>query len=312
MSSAFSARSAVSPRLRVGTAHVPPGSHDGDVQQARRLIGAAAGIVALTGAGVSTDSGIPDFRGPNGLWTRNPAAQRMFSLQAYLDDPQLRRDSWQRRLEHPSWQATPNAAHLALVELERSRTAARVDHPEHRRAAPAGRLGPRPGDRAARHALPDQLPELRWRPRRWPTRCAGSATARRTRRACAAAGCSSRRRSPSVSGSTRVVLRRARQAVATCDALIVAGSSLTVQPAAGLVGLAARSGAAVVIVNAEPTRYDELATVTIRGPVSARCFPACSELGVRAAVGNRRPSDDFRRTSERRRDADRSRLPAEA
>src|SRR3979409_1527168 len=85
-----------------------------------RLVSSSVRIVALTGAGISTESGIPDFRGPNGVWTRNPKAERLSNIHYYMSDPEVRQLSWQTRLSHPAWQAEPNAGHRALVALERA------------------------------------------------------------------------------------------------------------------------------------------------------------------------------------------------
>src|SRR5262245_36195536 len=88
------------------------------VDAVREWIDGARRIVVLTGAGISTDSGIPDFRGPQGLWTKNPKAERLSNIHHYMSDPEVRRLSWQSRLEHPAWTAAPNAGHRALVTLE--------------------------------------------------------------------------------------------------------------------------------------------------------------------------------------------------
>src|SRR3977135_1339116 len=88
------------------------------LEQAADWFARAERVVVLTGAGISTDSGIPDFRGPQGLWTRNPGAEKMSNTHCYLADPEVRKASWQNRLTSPAWSARPNAGHLALVQLE--------------------------------------------------------------------------------------------------------------------------------------------------------------------------------------------------
>src|SRR5829696_8040172 len=92
---------------------------DAMLSRARALVGSAQRVVVLSGAGISTDSGIPDFRGPRGLWTLNPKAERMSDIRYYVSDPEVRRLSWQSRLAHPAWTAKPNSGHRALVDLER-------------------------------------------------------------------------------------------------------------------------------------------------------------------------------------------------
>src|SRR6187551_3330440 len=88
------------------------------IDQVRGWIANAERVVALTGAGISTDSGIPDFRGPKGVWTRDPAAEKLSNIHYYMADPEVRRRAWQGRVDHPAWRAVPNAGHRALAALE--------------------------------------------------------------------------------------------------------------------------------------------------------------------------------------------------
>jgi len=87
------------------------------IDQVRRWVDDAKRIVVLTGAGISTESGIPDFRGPQGVWTKNPLAEKLSNIHYYMSDPEVRKASWKSRLEHPAWTAKPNAGHLALAVL---------------------------------------------------------------------------------------------------------------------------------------------------------------------------------------------------
>src|SRR5881227_4189915 len=96
-----------------------PAPADAVIASVRQWIAEARSVVALTGAGISTDSGIPDFRGPQGVWTRNPEAEKTATLSYYLSDPEVRKQSWRNRMSSPYWSAEPNAGHRALVELDR-------------------------------------------------------------------------------------------------------------------------------------------------------------------------------------------------
>jgi hypothetical protein len=90
-----------------------------DIARVRRWVTASERIVVLTGAGISTDSGIPDSRGPRGVWTRNPAAEAQSTIDHDLADPSVRQAAWRSRLDHAAWTARPNRGHRALVAFER-------------------------------------------------------------------------------------------------------------------------------------------------------------------------------------------------
>lgn len=223
-----------------------------------------ASIAVLTGAGISTESGIPDFRGPSGVWTRDPTAQAMFTLQNYVADPELRKLSWRNRRGHAAWSAVPNAGHRALAELER-----------------AGRLGALITQNIdGLHQKAGSTDVIELHGTLYGVECLGCRA--RTLMSDAlervAAGeedppclvCGGILKSATVSFGQHLdtaVLCRAQHAAKECSEFYAVGTSLTVQPAAGLARLAARHGARLVIVNAEPTPYDALADLVVRDPI---------------------------------------------
>lgn len=224
----------------------------------------ARSVVALTGAGISTESGIPDFRGPNGLWTRDPAGERLSNIGYYVADAQIRRESWRRRAEHPAWTAEPNAGHRALVRLERAGSlellvTQNVD-----------------GLHLAAGTSPQRLIEIHGTIRE--TACLGCGDRRpmlevieRVRRGepdppCEL--CGGILKSATVSFGQNLVpglLARAEEAAAACGLFVAIGTSLSVYPVARLPELALDFGARLVIINAEPTPLDERADAVLRG-----------------------------------------------
>jgi NAD-dependent deacetylase len=237
-----------------------------DVATAKHLVAKASRIVALTGAGISTESGIPDFRGPNGLWTRNPGAERLSSLQAYVSDPEVRRRSWRARAEHTAWRAEPNAGHRALVSLERAGRLVAILTQNidglHQRAGSSPELV------LELHGTIFDTVCLTCGDRRDMGAALDRVAAGEVDPACLECGGILKSATISFGQPLDVdVLDRARDAARSADLMLVAGSSLTVQPAAGLVGLAARAGAIVVVCNGSATPYDELAAAVLRDPL---------------------------------------------
>jgi NAD-dependent deacetylase len=249
---------------------------DDAIARVRRWIDAADRVVVLTGAGISTESGIPDFRGPQGVWTKNPAAEKQSTLQNYLADPAVRRSAWQARLRHTAWSAEPNAGHRALVALERrgklhALVTQNIDE-LHQRAGQDAEL----------------VVEVHGTMRRvmcWGCglRAPMEAALARVRAgeddpACAA--CGGILKSDTISfGQALVpeVIERALRAAEECGMLLTVGSTLQVQPVASMVPIAARAGAKVVIVNDQATVMDELADAVLRGPIGALLPAICGD-----------------------------------
>ena len=236
------------------------------VDRAADLLARAHRVTVLTGAGVSTDSGIPDFRGPQGVWTKNPDAERLSTLQAYRDDPEVRLEAWRERVVHPIWRARPGAAHEALVTLERSgRLVALLTQNIDELHQAAG-------------SSPDLVLELHGTMHHTACLSCGARAPMGEALDRVRAGevdppcerCGGILKSATISFGQHLdvdVLARARRAALSCDLMLAVGTSLGVHPAAGLVDVAAAAGASVVIVNAEPTPYDEIADEVLRGGV---------------------------------------------
>jgi NAD-dependent deacetylase len=249
-----------------------------DIDTARRLVQSARRIVVLTGAGISTDSGIPDFRGPQGVWTRNPAAEKLSDIRHYTADREIRKASWVSRLAHPAWTAKPNDGHRALVALEQqgrlhALITQNIDELHQRAGTSAERVievhgtvhrvmclgcgwrGPML-ETLARVRAGEEDPEC--------TQCGGML------------------KSDTISFGQQLVpavIERAMQAAEETDLLLAVGTSLQVYPIAGAVPLAQRAGARVVIVNAEPTQFDEIADVVLRNPIGEALPSICHVQG---------------------------------
>jgi NAD-dependent deacetylase len=238
-----------------------------DIARVRGWVAAAERIVVLTGAGISTDSGIPDFRGPNGVWTKNPAAEKTATLQNYLADADVRRLSWQNRLASPAWDAQPNAGHRAIIELERQGKLIAVVTQN------IDELHQKAGNDPA---LVVEVHGTMRRAHCWDCDWEGDMEAVLDRVRAgeddpACLECGGILKSATISfGQALVpeVIDRALRVAEQCDLLLAVGSSLQVYPAANVVPRAKDAGAWVVIVNAEPTQYDRMADAVLRGSIS--------------------------------------------
>ena len=230
-------------------------------------LNAADYVTVLTGAGISTDSGIPDFRGPQGLWTKDPEAERLSSLHHYMNDPELRVKAWRARLEHPALSASPNPSHQALVEIERKgRLHALITQNIdglHQRA------GTSPERIIEIHGTLREVVCMSCGDRAPMERALDRVRAGEADPICRA--CGGILKSATISFGQNLVaedLDRAQRAAMASDVFIAAGTSLTVYPVAYLPQVAHARGARIAIFNAQPTPYDDIAEWVIREPLS--------------------------------------------
>jgi NAD-dependent deacetylase len=234
---------------------------------ARGWIDAAARVVVLTGAGISTDSGIPDFRGPQGLWTKNPEAEKMATIQHYLADPDVRRRAWRTRLDSTTWSAKPNAGHLALVDLERR---GKLDTLITQNVDGLHVLAGSSAERVVEiHGTMREVSCLSCGERAPTERVLTRLRAGEEDPACRT--CGGILKTATISFGQSLVerdLMRAQHAARRCDLMLAVGTKLSVYPIAGVVPVAREAGAKVVILNAEPTDMDGLADAVLRGPIS--------------------------------------------
>lgn len=239
------------------------------VAEAAGLVDRAESVSVLTGAGISTDSGIPDFRGPQGLWTKNPEAEKKSHIDTWVNDPDYRRQRWQSMAEGAVWaQRDPNPGHRAMLGLEaRSKLHTLVTQNVDGLHQDAG-------------SDPAKVVEVHGTTRRVKCLDCGDGAPIEVALDRVRAGdvdpdcptCGGLLKSATISFGQALevdALRRAEQAAVECDLLLAVGTSLGVFPVANMVPIAVNTGADVVIVNAEPTGFDHLATVVVQDSISA-------------------------------------------
>jgi len=247
----------------------------GEIHDVAGWLSRAQHTVALTGAGISTESGIPDFRGPQGVWTRDPKAEALSDIRYYVSDAELRRRAWQGRLNHPARGAQPNAGHEALAELERM-----------------GRLQLLitqniDGLHLAAGSSRERLIEIHGSMRDFVCLSCGTRgpmaealdRVRAGEEDPACRECGGILKSATISFGQSLVaedLQRAEEESAASDLFLAIGTSLTVYPVAWLPERALQNRARLVIVNAEPTPLDDRAHAVLRGQIG-EILPALVE-----------------------------------
>jgi NAD-dependent deacetylase len=238
-----------------------------NVETVRGWVDAARRVVVLTGAGISTDSGIPDFRGPQGVWTRNPMAEKLSNIHYYMSDPEVRKASWKARMDHVAWTAKPNAGHLALVALEkRGKLHALITQNIDELHQMAGNA-------------PEKVIEVHGTMRKVVCMECGMTAPMQKALDRVRAGeedppcrdCKGILKSATISFGQNLVpevIDAAMRVAAEADLFIAIGTTLQVYPVAGAVPLARGAGAKIIIINAEETAMDDIADAVFRDSIS--------------------------------------------
>lgn len=236
------------------------------IEQVAGWLKASNNTVVLTGAGISTESGIPDFRGPQGVWTRDPEAEKRATIQHYMASREARVASWKNRRNSPFMDAQPNAGHLALAELEnkgklQTLVTQNIDS-----------LHIKAGNSLARiievHGTVRDFVCMGCGERGPIERVLARVDAGEEDPPCRT--CGGILKSATISFGQNLVpedLERAQAAASTCDVFLAIGTSLTVTPVAYLPGYALQAGAKLVIMNAQETPYDSAANALLRGQI---------------------------------------------
>ncbi|MFE7379410.1 NAD-dependent deacetylase [Streptomyces zhihengii] len=235
-------------------------------------------VAILSGAGVSTDSGIPDYRGPQGLWRRDPEAEKLVTYDCYMADPDIRRRSWLMRRDAETLNAEPNAAHRAVAALDRRPgVAVRVIT---QNVDGLHQLGGMPARKVLElHGTARAVTCTRCHARSPMEEALARVAAGEDDPACRV--CGGILKSATVMFGERLdpaVLGEAMSVAKACEVFVAVGTTLQVQPAASLAGMAADHGARLIVVNAEPTPYDELADEVVREPIGDSLPPLLERL----------------------------------
>jgi len=237
-----------------------------DAEQLDRLAAVLRGaeqIVVLTGAGISTESGIPDFRGPQGIWTKDPRAERKATIEHYVADADHRRDVWRNRAGSELFAGQPNAGHVALAELERKTAVHTVVTQNVDGLHQAAGSSPEIVIEIHGTVHAAKCLQCGWRGPMDET----LARVRAGEDDPACLECGGMLKSATISFGENLVpedLMRAQRAAEGADVFLAIGTSLGVYPAAALPEHALRAGAALAVLNGEPTPFDHVAEFVLR------------------------------------------------